>query len=109
MQDGRTLYYNGNTINRGISKQSIRKRIDQSVMITPQVVQIPIIDKVFATSQCIWCNRVFNDDFQITCNFCHNCQYCGMVAMGYDSCQNCGNHTDNELKHEHQPRETIRF
>ena len=108
MQDGRTIYYSGNTINRGISKQSIRKRIDQEVPVTPMNVQIPRIDKVFATNQCIWCNRKLAD-YQITCNFCKNCQYCGMVAMGDQACQNCGNHVDDELKRERQERETIRF
>lgn len=108
MQDGRTVYYNGNTLKRGISKQSIQKRIDQQEAITQQSIRIPVIDKVFATNQCIWCNRQLAG-YQITCNYCHNCQYCGMVAFSNNFCQNCGNHTDDELKQEHQPREVVNY
>lgn len=106
MQDGRTVYYDGNTISRSISKQSIQKRIDQTEPIAQQRVQMPIIDKVFATNQCIWCNRKLAG-YQITCNFCHNCQYCGMVAFAENSCQSCGNHTDDELRREFAERETV--
>lgn len=109
MQDGRTIYYNGNTISRGISKQSIQKRIDQVDVITPQkAVPIPVFDKVFATNQCIWCNRQLAD-YQIVCNFCHNCQYCGMVAFSMEQCQNCGNKADDGLKTEQQERKIVNF
>lgn len=109
MQDGRTVYYNGNTISRKISKQSIQKRIDQTdVMTHQQPIPIPFFKKTFATCQCIWCNRVL-DNYQIVCNFCHNCQYCGMVAFGYEQCQNCGNEVNDELKMDDGKRETVIF
>lgn len=109
MQDGRTIHYHGNTISRGVSKQSIQKRIDQAeVMTQPKVVPIPFFAKTFATNQCIWCNRQLAE-YRIACNFCHNCQYCGMVALGYEACQNCGNQVDDELKTDKAKRETVIF
>lgn len=108
MQNGRTIYYSGNTINRGVSQQSIRKRIEQTEVVKPMTVIMPIIDKVFATSQCIWCNRQLGD-YHIRCRFCKNCQYCGMAALSDESCQNCGNHIDDELRRERTERQTIIF
>lgn len=106
MQNGRTIYYNGNTISRSISIPSIKKRIDQQEEISVQRVIMPIIDKVFATNQCIWCNRLLAD-YQIYCNFCHNCQYCGMVMFSNIACQNCGNHPDDDLRTGEVKRETV--
>jgi hypothetical protein len=76
---------------------------------TPQkIVPMPFFVKTFATCQCIWCNRQLAD-YQIVCNFCHNCQYCGMVAFGFEQCQNCGNQVDEALKFEEVKRETVIF
>lgn len=108
MSNGSTIYYSGNTISRNISTQSIRKRIDQVEAVKPMAVIMPIFDKVFATDQCIWCNRKF-DDYQIRCQFCKNCQYCGMITVSDEQCHNCGNHADDELKKERIERQTIIF
>jgi len=108
MQDGLPVYYNGNTISRKISTASQRKRIEQVDEIAPQLIMIPNFPKVFATNQCIWCMNKF-EHYQITCQFCHNCQYCGMVAFSQNECQNCGNHTDDAIKHEFEERKTVIF
>lgn len=108
MSDGRTIYYSGNTISRSVSMPSIRKRLDQTELVKPMTVIMPYIDKIFATSQCIWCNRQLGD-FTIRCRYCKNCQYCGMVTMNAEKCQNCGNHTDDEIRPENHERETIIF
>ena len=107
MQDGRTIYYKGNTVSRSVSKPSIQKRLDQVEAISEQrVMGVPFFDKVFATEQCIWCNRRF-EQYQIVCQFCHNCQYCGMVMFSNIACQNCGNHPDDELRTGEVIRETV--
>jgi hypothetical protein len=87
----------------------MRKRIDQIEVITEQKpVSMPYFAKTFATNQCIWCNQGL-DNYQIVCNFCHNCQYCGMVAFGFEVCQNCGNQVDDELRMPDVGRETVIF
>lgn len=108
MQDGLSIYYNGNSLKRNVSTASIKKRIAQTDEIVTPYVVMPIIDKVFATSQCFWCNRKF-EKYQITCQFCHNCQYCGMVAFSREQCQNCGNRVDDDLREEKHERQTIIF
>lgn len=101
MENRRVIYYGGNSIKpRKISMPSIQKRLRQKGMgiADPQMRHMPpIIEKTYATKNCVWCPHDF-DKFQIVCNQCHNCQYCGMVSSDSRLCGLCGNRLPDELK-----------
>lgn len=108
MESRRIVYYGGNTVRRSYSKQSVVKRYAQEKPVAEPKYVIPRIDKVFLTKNCMWCFRDF-DKFRLSCDICHNCQYCGMVNMNPASCEHCGNHYPAELEPEIKPRRVIRF
>lgn len=100
MESRRAIYYRGNSVKpRNVSIGSKMKRLELPHLgepVEPSYMP-PIIEKVYATLECVWCTRPFND-YRIVCDHCHNCQYCGMVAGGEGHCQLCGNRLPDELK-----------
>lgn len=100
MESRRVIHYRGNSIKpRKVSMPSIYKRMRQEGMGVAADTNyiIPIIDKVYATENCMWCPHDFKQ-FEVVCPQCHNCQYCGMVANSNTFCNMCGNHLPDELK-----------
>lgn len=109
MENRRIVYYKGNTIRRSYSKQSVVKRMAQEsgTIDLPQYI-IPVVPKVFATKNCMWCTRDF-ESFKIVCDRCRNCQYCGMACDRNTICMHCGNHMPDEIKKKARRRNTKRF
>ena len=112
MESRRVIYYGRNSIKpRKISMPSIYKRMRQEGIgvAEPTNYTLPIIPKVYATKNCVWCPNDF-DRFRIVCNQCHNCQYCGMVADSQKRCQLCGNELPDDLKEDvNNHKHKIRF
>lgn len=98
MQSRRIIHYDGNTISRSWSSQSVRKRLDREVdPDKPLVSTMPFIEKTFATMQCYWCPHDF-DSLRIVCDQCRSCEYCGMIPVSSEQCNICGNRLPEELK-----------
>ena len=99
MESRRVIHYNRNSIKpRKVSMPSIQKRMRQEgVGVAEETRHMPpMIDKVYATKNCMWCPADF-EQYQIVCSQCHNCQYCGMVSQSFKRCNLCGNRLADEL------------
>lgn len=59
--------------------------------------------KVAATDRCVWCTQK-QDKYEIICEYCATCQYCGLVNRSKNACQFCGNRLPEELEHDHEDR-----
>lgn len=98
MEDGRSLYYHGNTIApKNRSKRSVTKRLEIGLDNIQEANHIiPIIDKTYATLSCEWCPKIFQE-YRIACDSCRNCQYCGLSGANSHECKRCGNKAPAEL------------
>lgn len=112
MENRRIIHYNRNSIKaRKLSIPSVMKRMRMKGIGIAEDTnhRPPIIDKVYATKNCMWCPADF-DRFRIVCNQCRNCQYCGMVSSSNHICNLCGNHLPHELREdENKHKQVIRF
>jgi len=113
MEDRRVVHYNRNSIKpRKVSMPSIYKRMRQEGMGVEDASMAhmpPIMDKVYATKNCMWCPYDFKQ-FEIICPQCHNCQYCGLYSDTNTACKRCGNRLPDELKEDRQTvKKKIRF
>lgn len=104
MESRRIVYYSGNTLRRSWSKQSVEKRLrlGRNVKMVEKY-SIPKVDKIFATMNCMWCPKDF-EEFRIVCNSCKSCQYCGMITTDSNFCSNCSNHTDKDIWIDRTPK-----
>lgn len=105
MENRSEIHYQGNTvIAPHPSLDNIKRRIGKN---WSEVKQMEFQPKVCATNKCIWC-RVFFDNYQIKCNVCNSCQYCGMIMIDKHKCHLCGNYAPEELTND-TPIDTIKF
>ena len=100
MENGRNIYYSGNTLKSPRpSAKNIKRR--NAVYNAQLVVQrsIEFKPKIVAHSRCIWCKYKYEDNrFFVVCPRCRMCQYCGLVAEhDLSHCYLCGNMPDDNV------------
>lgn len=63
----------------------------------------PKVQKVFATQNCMWCPKDF-DQFRVICDSCRNCQYCGLQSNDPNVCDYCDNVAPPEIWIDRTPK-----
>lgn len=107
MQSGRTIYYQGNTVNlpRPSEKNRERRRQTAALNLPPTKIMADV-PRVCAALRCPWCGSDF-DDYKIICPICAQCVYCGYLASNSKFCHTCNNELPPELDHPEEHRTII--